>query len=222
MTWVKICGITNVEDAHVAVDAGADALGFVFYEKSPRNILPEAAASIVEHIPRTVEKVGIFVNQTEDTICAIATQAGLTAVQMHGDNEDPRVADLVVKKRPDLKVFAGIPMEQRPKPDGWAMMFEPDVVHAFLLDSGTQLTPGGTGKTFDWEARRDSIQTIRRLGNIVVAGGLSPTNVADAIRVLHPWGVDVSSGVEARPGKKDPDKVRAFIDAVRRADQKTD
>ena len=112
MTWVKICGITNLEDALTAVEAGADALGFVFYEKSPRNVDPETVREIVEALPTEVDRVGVFVNQSEDSICAVAEQAGLSAIQMHGHNEDPHVADLVVARRPDLKIVAGISMRQ--------------------------------------------------------------------------------------------------------------
>src|SRR5579862_8692890 len=109
MTWIKICGITNLEDALVAVEAGADALGFVFYEKSPRNVSSTEIKNIVARVSPEVEKVGVFVNQDEDKICRVAEQAGLTAVQMHGDNEDPHVADLIAE-RGKLKVFAAIAM----------------------------------------------------------------------------------------------------------------
>jgi phosphoribosylanthranilate isomerase len=220
MTWVKICGMTNLEDALVAVEAGADAVGFVFYEKSPRRISVEAARKIVERLPPKVEKVGVFVNEVEDTLCDLADRAGLTAIQMHGDNEDPHVADLVVAKRPKLKVLAAISMSQE-NPDGWAMMWLPDVVHAFLVDSGDSSKPGGTGKTFDWSTTRPRLENIRKLGRVVAAGGLTPENVGEAIGTLRPWGVDVASGVEARPGKKDPEKVRAFVRAVREFDRKT-
>src|SRR5438477_8621944 len=115
MTWIKICGITNLEDALTALRVGADALGFVFYEKSPRKIEPEAARRIVEELPSTVEKVGVFVNQTEESICALANDVGLSAIQLYGDNEDPYVADLVRKRLPDLKIVAGISM-LHPKP----------------------------------------------------------------------------------------------------------
>jgi len=218
MTWIKICGITNLEDALTALRAGADALGFVFYEKSPRKIEPEAARKIVEELPPTVEKVGVFVNQSEESICALANQVGLSVIQLYGDNEDPYVADLVRKRLPDLKIVAGISM-LHPKPEGWAMMWRADVVHAFLLDSGNSLTHGGTGKTFDWQENRARIEIIATLGRVVVAGGLSAGNVTEAIRILKPWGVDVASGVEARPGKKDPEKVRAFVAAVRSAEK---
>lgn len=217
MTWVKICGITNLEDALVAVEAGADAVGFVFYEKSPRRVDPGSVAKVVSQLPPQVEKVGVFVNEKEDRICAIAEQAQLTAIQMHGDNEDPRVADLVVARRP-LKVFAGISMRQA-RPEGWAMMWDQANVYAFLADSGSPLQPGGTGRTFDWKQSKAALDVIRTLGRLALAGGLNASNVASACGITEPWGVDVSSGVESKPGKKDPEKVRAFITAVREADK---
>jgi phosphoribosylanthranilate isomerase len=219
MTWVKICGMTNLEDALVAVDAGADAVGFVFYEKSPRCVSVETVREIVAKLPEKVERVGVFVNEQEDSICSVIDEAGITAVQMHGDNEDPHVADLVVGRRPEIKVLAAISMHH-PNPRGWAMMWHPDSVRAFLLDSGTVSKHGGTGEAFDWSAATPVLADIRRLGRIVAAGGLTPANVGKAIEILKPWGVDVASGVEARPGKKDPGKVRAFVRAVREMDKK--
>ena len=213
MTWVKICGITNLEDALTAVEAGADALGFVFYEKSPRKVDVEAAREIVAKVPEKVEKVGVFVEQFEDSICKIVDTSGLTVVQLQGDDQDPHLADLVVERRPELRVLVGISM-LRPSPEGRAMMWRADQGFSFLLDSG-----GGTGKVFDWEKGRASTEVIKQLGPIIVAGGLNAANVAEAMRVFHPWGVDVASGVEARPGKKDPGKVKAFIAAVREADR---
>ena len=219
MTWIKICGMTNLEDALVAVEAGADAVGFVFYEKSPRCVTVETAGEIVGKLPERVEKVGVFVNQVEGVLCDVADRAGLTAIQMHGDNEDPHVADLVVTKRPKLKVLAAISMLQA-SPDGWAMMWHPDVIHAFLVDSGDSSKPGGTGKTFDWHGSGEMLENIKRLGRVVAAGGLTTGNVAEAVGILRPWGVDVVSGVESRLGKKDPEKVRAFVKAVRDIDRK--
>jgi phosphoribosylanthranilate isomerase len=216
MTWIKICGITNLEDALNAVDAGADALGFVFYEQSPRKVDLETARRVVGELPGKVEKVGVFVNQTEDSIGAVADGAGLTAVQLHGDDMDPQVADLIVKQRPHLKIIVGISMHH-PKPEGRAMMWHADAIHAFLVDAGTSSKYGGTGRTFDWQTNRPSVEVIARLGRVVVAGGLDSANVAEAIHILKPWGVDVASGVEAAPGKKNPHRVRAFVDAVRRA-----
>ena len=219
MTWVKICGMTNLEDALTAVEAGADAVGFVFYEKSPRRISVEAAREIVERLPENVEKVGVFVNEVEGTLCDVADRTGVTAIQMHGDNEDPHVADLVVARRPALKVLAAISMV-RERPDGWAMMWHPDVVHAFLVDSGSSSKHGGTGDVFNWRASLPALEIIKRLGRVIAAGGLTSTNVVEALEILKPWGVDVASGVESRPGKKDPEKVRAFVKAVRDADRK--
>jgi phosphoribosylanthranilate isomerase len=218
MTWVKICGITNLEDALIAVEAGADALGFVFYEKSPRNITPETAGTILKQLPSNVEKIGLFVNRFEDAICAVADEAGLSAIQMHGHNEDPHVADLIATRRPHLKIVAAISMRQ-PRPESWAMMWSPDIVHAFLLDSGDSSKLGGTGERFDWQMTRPSVGVIASLGRVIVAGGLTSLNVAEAIHILKPWGVDVSSGVESKPGKKDPEKVRAFVAAVRQAER---
>jgi phosphoribosylanthranilate isomerase len=218
MTWIKICGMTNLEDALVAVEAGADAVGFVFYEKSPRYIRPEAAREIVEKLPAKLEKVGVFVNETENSISYVADEAMLTAVQMHGDDEDPHIADLVVGFRPHIRILAAVSM-QRPNPVEWARMWNPNVVHAFLADSGSPSQHGGTGRAFDWAASSGAIGQIKKLGRLVLAGGLTPDNVAAAIDIIKPWGVDVASGVESRPGKKDPEKVRAFVKAVRAADK---
>jgi phosphoribosylanthranilate isomerase len=219
MTWVKVCGMTNLEDALSAVEAGADAVGFVFYEKSSRCVSVETARQILQELPKEIEKVGVFVNEAGDMLSEIAERAGLTAIQMHGDREDPHVADLVKARRPELKVLAAISMVHE-SPDGWAMRWRPDVVHAFLVDSGGGSKPGGTGKTFDWRKSGPVLEKIKARGNVVAAGGLTPENVAMALSVLKPWGVDVVSGVETRPGKKDPEKVRAFVRAVRQADKK--
>ena len=214
MVKVKICGITNWTDARRAVEAGADFLGFNFYRQSSRYIAPAAARRIVKRLPEKVAAVGVFVNEREESICSIADGAGLTAVQMHGDDEDPHVADLVVEQRPRLKILAVISMH-RTSPVGWASAWDPDVVHAFLVDSGAQSGFGGTGETFDWRASIQTLDEIRGFGQLVLAGGLTPENVGEAMGILRPWGVDVVSGVEASPGKKDPEKVRAFVRAVR-------
>ena len=219
MTWVKICGMTNLEDALVAVDAGADAVGFVFYEKSPRCVTVETAREIVRKLPAKVEKVGVFVNEVEDTFADAVESAGLTAVQMHGDNEDPRVADLIVERHPEIRVLAAISMH-RPNPQGWAMMWHPESVYAFLVDSGTPSKHGGTGESFDWEGAIPALNDIKKIRKVIAAGGLTSANVGQAIEILRPWGVDVVSGVEERPGKKNPEKVRAFVKAVRDMDRK--
>ncbi len=218
MTWVKICGITNLEDALVAVDAGADALGFVFHEKSPRKIDFVTARQIVEKLPQNVERVGVFVDQDTDQIRGIALEVGLSAVQLHGD----WLRDSVLRcAHPGKELFgvskliAMIPGETL---KDWAVpVGSRDVskFFAFLLDSRTDGVAGGTGKTFDWGAARGAVKEMSLSVPVIVAGGLNPLNVAEAIRTLRPFGVDVSSGVEAMPGKKDPMKTRAFVDAAR-------
>ncbi len=212
MSWIKICGTTNLEDAIMCVDDGADALGFVFYEKSSRNINLESAQKIIAQLSSGVEKVGVFVNESAELICKYADEAGLTAIQLHGDKEDPWKADLIAGSHPSLKIIVAISMS-RPsiEHENW----DPKRVYAFLADSGNSANHGGTGNVFDWNAQQQSLRMIG--GKIIVAGGLTPANVAKAIHILEPWGVDVVSGVEKAPGKKDPEKVRAFIKAVREA-----
>ena len=156
-------------------------------------------------------------NEREDLICSVIDAAGITGVQMHGDQEDPHVADLVVAQRPHVKVLAAISMNS-PNPGDWAMKWHPDSVQAFLVDSGNSSKHGGTGNAFDWVAAVPVLNDIKRLGKVVAAGGLTCENVGKAADVLKPWGVDVVSGVEASPGKKDPEKVRAFVRAVREMD----
>lgn len=211
--------MTNLDDALVAVDAGADAVGFVFYDKSPRCVTIETAHEICAGLPATIEKIGVFVNEQEDLIGSVVDATGMTGVQLHGDDEDPRVADLLAARRPQVGVLAAVSMN-RPNPQGRAMMWHPDSVRAFLVDSGTSSKHGGTGNAFDWEAAVPVLNDIKRLGRVIAAGGLTSENVARASEILTPWGVDVVSGVEAKPGKKDPGKVRAFVHAVREMDRK--
>ncbi len=239
MTWVKICGITNLEDALVAVDAGADAVGFVFYEKSPRKVDVETAREIVKQLPQQVEKVGVFVGNTD--CLSILYDAGLTAIQlvltMDGRADgSQRASGLGALPQPP-RVYTSFPvaefLDDQDKVKALAAKFahlrrksddcpplSQGVFDTFFLDSGNGLRPGGTGTSFDWRKAVPLAEGMRQGGlKLVVAGGLNPDNVADAIEVLQPWGVDVSSGVEARPGKKDPEKVRAFVQAVRRTEK---
>lgn len=216
MIWIKICGTTNLEDALIAVKSGADALGFVFYDKSPRKIDAESARKIVSEMPPNVEKVGVFVNEPVEMILNTVKQAGLTAAQLHGVESRRPEFIRTLKAGRELKVFLVLQTDEVEAFD--AIASSKAGISAVFLDSGTPQLPGGTGKAFDWKATAAGDEGIRK--NMVVAGGLNPGNVAEAIRILKPWGVDVASGVEARPGKKDPDKVRAFVEAVRSAEKK--
>ena len=231
MTWTKICGITNLEDALTAVDAGADALGFVFYENSPRKIDPEAARRIVAELPSNVEKIGVFVLQDSGTASQIAEHAGLTSLQIHvrstlrtQPSQDRELAAVCSERR--RKFYLAMPaawfLADGPVTANLSSFIEKRPERPFdsiLLDSGTPEQPGGTGKTFDWAKAAPLFEKMSEGVNVIVAGGLTPANVAEAIRILTPWGVDVASGVEASPGKKDPEKVRAFITAVRESEK---
>jgi len=230
MTWVKICGITNLEDARIAVDAGADALGFVFYQKSPRCVDVETVKQITAGAPPGVETVGVFVDQTPEQVRDIVEQAHLTGAQVYREDYALSLATDRGNMTPPKIIFV-VPREvfaypggiARPHSLAWDVPAKlRDRLFALLMDSHSDSQPGGTGKRFDWIGARDLASVFNAICPTIVAGGLEPSNVGVAMTLLHPWGVDVSSGVEARPGKKDPGKVRAFIDAVRHADQKTD
>ena len=220
MTWIKICGTTNLEDARAAAEAGADALGFVFAE-SPRRIEPEAAAKIVSQLPTQVEKVGVFVSHSAQRIREIVEQVGLTAVQLHGDEkqlaQDQELLPWAEER--GLRIIVAVSgLEgagtgfKRPKPGAHYRT-------ALLVDSMTPSLRGGSGVTWDWKQLAPFVDAIRGAVDVIVAGGLKPENVQEAIRVLHPWGVDVVSGVEREPRKKDPEKMLAFVKAVREASQ---
>ena len=222
MTWVKICGMTNLEDALTAVDAGADAVGFVFHPESPRNIQPAIAGDIVRKLPRETEKVGIFVGDRMggiETKKRIARQARLTAIQVY---KSTSIRSLTELQSVTNKLFIAWPAERvvNGRLGGFRWRCEAkDKVSAILLDSGAGKRPGGTGRTFDWEKTAEVLSGLREF-RFIIAGGLTVENVDQALNALHPWGVDVVSGVEASPGKKDPDKVRAFVKAVRNCDRK--
>ncbi len=219
MTWIKICGTTNLEDARHAVDAGADAVGFVF-AASPRRIEAEQAREIVARLPRRVEKIGVFLNETAERIGNIVEHAGLTGVQLQGD-ESPEFAAGLFRgsspvRRAQVRVFKaltvapGIETELR-------RFIASHAVDAILLDSAdpSRGVRGGTGRTFDWDRAEDFLAGVAEHMRVVLAGGLSPENVATAIRKLSPWGVDVCTGVERAPGRKDREKIQRFITAVR-------
>jgi phosphoribosylanthranilate isomerase len=224
MTWVKICGMTNLEDALIAADAGADAVGFVFYEKSPRNVTVEQVREIVRELPEGVEKVGVFVDLEAGIIRKIAMEAGLTAVQLHGVQS---LESVLGDSRPAVesvgvaKLIAMVPDEALHQGTGVAISTRVrEKAFAILIDAQVNGEIGGTGTKFDWEASRGMIQMLGFVIPVIVAGGLTASDVADAMRTLRPFGVDVVSGVEAAAGKKDPGKVRAFVSAVRDMDRK--
>ena len=201
MTRVKICGITSLRDALAAADAGADALGFNFWSGSPRFIDPKRAACIIQQLPPLVTPVGLFVNETPARVKRLAKQAGVTTVQLHGDEPPAMVQQLAGAGLTVIKVFS--------VGDGFSVsgIGAYQKAHAFLLDTQVRGLRGGTGKTFDWAKAKSA----RRYGRVILAGGLAPGNVARAIRAARPYAVDVSSGVEKRPGVKDHEKVRQFI-----------
>jgi phosphoribosylanthranilate isomerase len=221
MTWVKICGTTNLEDALTAIEAGADAVGFVFYEKSPRKVTVEAAREIVGKLPENVEKVGVFVNHSAEQVASMAERAGLSAVQMYPFGSEERSGGDLLRNI-QLRLFVAIPGERVTSEEGFGAFFSSEILgrtSAVFLDSGNSQQPGGTGKAFDWRSAAAAVKLMSKTVPVVIAGGLTAENVAEAIGILDPWGVDVVSGVEARPGKKDPGKVRAFVKAVRDAER---
>lgn len=246
MTWVKICGITNLEDARTAVEAGADAMGFVFHEKSSRKIDLHTARQIIGELPENVEKVGVFVDTPSRQRVDIFNSARLTAFQLYpfsaSQCDDDKVGFEASCFWRMPKTFLCFPMRVLATDESSRQRFTANLIQmaetiqsfssehsnaaqlqqSFLdmvfLDSGNAQAPGGTGETFDWQEAIPLVEALGGRFKLVVAGGLTPDNVTEAIGILKPWGVDVSSGVEQAPGKKDPDKVRAFIAAVRRAE----
>jgi phosphoribosylanthranilate isomerase len=197
MTKVKICGITTLDDALMAVQAGADALGLVFFEKSPRHVDLERATAIIAGIPPLVQVVGLFVNAPLELVNETADRCGLDLVQLHGE-ESPSYCDSV--RRRVMKAFRVRGMESIAALADYR-------VAGYLLDAYSPDSYGGTGERFDW----DCAVAAKPSGPIILAGGLNADNVASAVRQVAPFAVDVSSGVEAAPGRKDPDMVRNFI-----------
>ena len=197
MIKVKICGITNKEDALYAAGCGANALGFIFYEKSPRYIEPDDAKTIIAALPPFVTTVGVFVNKDFNDIRDITLLTGVTVVQLHGD-ESPSYCNLV-----EGKLIKAI----RVKSDSSIEGLKKYDVDAFLLDSFDKNSFGGSGLTFDWKLA----EKAKQYGKIILAGGLTPDNVEEAVKKVAPYGVDVNSGVEKKPGIKNKNKVKEFI-----------
>lgn len=204
MVRVKICGITNLEDALCSVEAGCDALGFVFYKKSPRYITPQKAKDIIKKLPKNITKIGVFVNAPEKTIKDIARICGLDMLQFHGNESQEfckRFNGYQIIKVFRIKDKIDIENILRYK------------TFAYLFDTFVESKPGGTGRRFNWDLL-EGLEDIDR--SIFLSGGLTAKNVKGAIKVIHPDWVDVSSSVEIKPGEKDYNKVKKFIEAVRK------
>jgi phosphoribosylanthranilate isomerase len=225
MLWVKICGMTTADDALAAAEFGADAIGMLF-APSKRRITVERGKEIASALPKTMEKVGVFYDEAAPTVEEIAAEVGLTAVQLHGD-ESPAYAKNLFRHFPrrtraQMRVFKTLHVGNGV--EGVAREFlREKCVDGLLLDSVVhdvttgETVRGGTGQTFDWKRTGDFLPGIERETRVIVAGGLSPVNVSEAVRVMQPWGVDVCSGVESEVGKKDLKKLKEFVSAARAA-----
>jgi phosphoribosylanthranilate isomerase len=205
MTRIKICGITRSEDALVCAQAGVDAIGLVFYPPSSRHILAAQAAVIARALPPFVTTVGLFVNPAVEQVKAVLNEVHLDVLQFHGDEPPEFCASFGVPYLKAIRVKAGVDLVQ------CAIRYQE--AQGLLLDAYVEGTPGGTGQPFDWELIPAGLPLP-----VILSGGLEPANVADAIRRVRPWAVDVSSGVEASKGIKDAAKIAAFIEGVRSAD----
>jgi phosphoribosylanthranilate isomerase len=201
-TRVKICGITNLADAQAAVEAGADALGFNFYEKSPRYVSLKTAAAISKQLPPFVMRVGVFVDAEADFVLRAIGEVGLTMLQFHGDEPPEFCTQFGLMSMKAFRIRDEKSLDELPK-------YQTD---AFLLDAYSVEARGGTGEKFNWDL---AVESQKFNKPIFLAGGLTPENVAEAVRKVRPFAVDVSSGVESAPGKKDHAKMKAFIAATK-------
>ena len=213
--WVKICGNTSLEDARLAADAGADAVGFVF-APSPRKVTAEQVAAITPRLPGTLEKIGVFVDAGLGEISETIRSCGLTGVQLHSDAGKDAPAKLRAEFGPGLRILRVVHFGESAAEKAVEAATDPNI-DAILVDSRTAMAVGGTGIAFDWEKARATVFNGGVAAKLIAAGGLNPENVAQAIATLRPWGVDAVSGVEAAPGKKDPEKVRTFVARARSA-----
>lgn len=202
MIKIKICGITNLDDALAAADYGADALGFIFYKKSPRSVEPEKAAEIVRRLSPFITPVAVFVNEREEKIRDIQFTTGIKVLQFHGD-ERPEYCD-----RFATRVIKAFQVRDKESLKHMAQYH----VAALLLDSYREDLRGGTGTTFDWHLA----VVAKTFGRVVLAGGLTPENVAEAVKLVQPYGIDVAGGVEREKGVKDHASLKKFITEVRR------
>ena len=207
--WIKICANTSLEDARLAVDAGTDAVGFVF-APSPRLVTAEQVAAITSHLPAAVEKIGVFVDAALEEIEATVRACRLTGVQLHSEAGPGTAAGLRARFGTGLRILRVVHFGAGAAEQAAAIAQDANV-DAVLVDSRTATAVGGTGVTFDWAQARKTVFGGSGSVKLIAAGGLNPANVAEAIATLRPWGVDVASGVEAAPGRKDPAKVRDFV-----------
>jgi phosphoribosylanthranilate isomerase len=205
MTFIKICGITNIDDARAAVAAGADALGFNFYKPSPRYIPPPAAREIVEQLPSSILTVGVFVNEdSPQSVKNIGGESGVTAFQLHGD-ESPAYCRELAEDRYVIKTLTV-------SGDFDIEMVQDYDVNAIMLDTRDNSLRGGTGRVFDWSV---AIEVNKVVPKLFLAGGLSPENIAEAIELVQPYAVDACSALEDRPGIKNHERMRAFVELAR-------
>jgi len=202
MAKVKICGITNLDDAMAAADFGANALGFVFFKNSPRYISPANAKKIIKKLPPFISTVGVFVNENKNTIEKIVLQTEINIIQLHGE-EPPKACSLSKPAIKAIRVKSVDSLEVISK--------YKDTVSAFLLDTYTPEVFGGTGQIFNWDIAAEA----KKFGRVILAGGLTPENIEKAVRLVHPYAVDVSSGVEAKKGRKDHKKMKLFIERAK-------
>ena len=212
MTRVKICGITRLEDAELAIELGASALGFNFYRASPRYIAPEAAREIIRRaIPPLVMAVGVFADEVDaERIIAVARESGVSAIQLHG----PRFPSSADGFRWAYPLIRAVAVDENFEPESLRDL-TPGEDGVIMLDAYHPILKGGTGQTIDWAKAREA----KKYARVILAGGLTPENVGEAIRQVRPFAVDVASGVEAAPGVKDTSKLCAFFNAVREADE---
>jgi phosphoribosylanthranilate isomerase len=230
--WIKICGTTNVADADQAISAGANAVGFIF-ASGPRRIAPLDARGIVTVLPATIQRVGVFVNEKPERVREIVDRVKLTAVQLHGDETPAYARNLFTvqraappsddrfpeKRARGTRIFKVIRMDDHAEENIRVFSEQQGLVDAIVLDSATRVR-GGSGKPFDWTAAAALMKRFDGKARFIVAGGLRPENVEEAIRTMRPWGVDVVTGVEKQPGIKNPLVMRAFVDVVRQVEKK--
>ena len=211
--WIKFCATTCIEDALASIDAGADALGFIF-APSKRRVSAEQAREIAAQLPPGVERIGVFRDESVEAVAEVAEQAGLTGIQLHGEESPAFIGALRTRISPELNlsVIKTVLVNDHFETRFAEVCRDYDCIDSILLDSG-----GGSGRTFDWKKAQPLLGPNRK--RLIVAGGLNADNVDKAIRNFSPWGVDVVTGVECEPGRKDPERLKAFVAAVRKAEQ---